>query len=165
MQGTGVSREGDTIASSDVDGTWTFPESRWRSLQMRINSDGKVHLIFLLTQNWSLFGKVCCESQLTPLPRNPGPHDGFIPPHSLVTALVSERESGTSWEPWQGGCLCFCRQTRWCLGVSKKVWILVPEDRESPSTEGKEVAGEEEFVIGEKFKPALMSSWRERISF
>lgn len=48
---------------------------------------------------------------------------------------------GTSWEPWQGGCLCFCRQTRWCLGVSKKVWILVPEDRESPSTEGKEAAG------------------------
>lgn len=50
---------------------------------------------------------------------------------------------------------------------AKKSGSWSPRTERAPALKERRrlVAGEEEFVIGEKFKPALMSSWRERISF
>ena len=86
--------------------------------------------------------------------------DTFIPPHPLVTALVSAWES-----VWR------------CLGAvagqvdelfienhSEKVWLLVPKAGESPRKVlvACFLADQGGGALQDEFSPTLMSSWRER---
>lgn len=98
--------------------------------------------------------KPCYEGGLTPVPRIPGPWDGFIPPHPLLTALVSAGIClGKCWAlPGSSGRMAvytFYIKSHWRLRIRQNIWVLVPKSGESPITEGEGlVIGEGDLLFG-----------------
>lgn len=98
--------------------------------------------------------KPCYEGGLTPVPRIPGPWDGFIPPHPLLTALVSAGIClGKCWAlPGSSGRMAvytFYIKSHWRLRIRQNIWVLVPKAGESPRTEGEGlVTGEGDLLFG-----------------
>lgn len=100
-----------TRALSDVDGAWTFPESHWRRLQMKINTDGSVNLSFLidseLISTWQSMLWRWADTFAQKLWSMTWLHSSMPTGDSTGISLGKCLALPSTWEPWQGGWLCF----------------------------------------------------------
>lgn len=103
--------EEKTRALPGVDGAWTFPESHWRSLQMKINTDGSVNLSFLIDSEVISTWQSVLWRWADTFAQKPWSmawlHSSTPTGDSTGISLGKCLVLPSTWEPRQGGWLCF----------------------------------------------------------